>query len=431
MFVVGLLIFAAVAGPSWPVYRHDLDNSGYVTSTGASASGQHSVRLERRWTYVADSFITSTPVEADGLVFIGTWNGDVVALESTTGKVRWKAYLGANPDEVYGGPRGVVGSVAIDGGAVFAASGGCSVAAFDARSGARRWQRKVCDIGHNDDIYASSVVAGGLVLIGVDILADRPTSRGREIALDGNTGATRWSIDPAAYRGTGAGVSASPAVDTGLQRLYVGTGNPTPMLSPPAGDDPGSESIIAYDLKSGKKRWSFGPVHPHDTNDDDFLASPNRFAVGSRLHPRWVIGEGNKDGAYYGVSASFGKLVWRRFIDPSDQTAMILGTAAVGRQAVYIPLYRGSSGSLTALRATDGAILWQQSTGPESEAPVLWGSVVFTTEATGWLDAFAAGNGKPLGRWQLCGRAAGRGPSVAEDGLYVASAKCLIHFAAK
>jgi len=424
--LAALLVFATTVDAQWPVYRHDLHNSGYVKNS----RDQGSVHLVQRWTFHADSFITSTPTEAYGLIYAGTWNGDVFALNAASGELRWKAHLRANPDEVYGGPRGVIGSIAIDNGAVFAASGGCTMASFDARTGAQRWRRKICDLARNDDVYASPVVAGGFVLIGINMLNDRPTDRGRELALDANTGATRWVIEPALYRGTGTGISATPVIDPQSHRVYLGTGNPTPTTSPPTGDDPGSESILALDLTTGRTLWSFGPVHPHDVNDDDFFASPNLFNAGSAAHPKWAIGEGNKDGAYYAISAESGKPLWRRALAPRAPSAMILGTAAVGAGAIYVPLYNGSAGSLSALRTTDGALLWQQPTGAEYEAPVLWGSIVFTTETTGRLDAFRAGTGKPLGRWRLCGRAMGRGPSVANGGLYVASGKCLTYFVA-
>ena len=260
------------------------------------------------------------------------------------------------------------------------------------------------------------------------MLEDRPTDRGREIALDEHSGKVVWEIAPARYAGTGTGITATPAFNPIRHRAFIGTGNPTPTLNPPAGDDPGSESMLCIDTASGRTVWTYGPVHPHDTNDDDFLASPNRFTIGSGAQARWVIGEGNKDGAYYALDAETGKLLWRRAIDPSVPTAMIIGTPAVGNGAIFVSLDAGSSGELTALRTSDGAIMWQRTTGMEYESPVLWGSVVFSTESAGWLDAFSAGDGTPLGRWQLSGRAMGRGTSVADDSIYVAAGKSLTRF---
>jgi polyvinyl alcohol dehydrogenase (cytochrome) len=380
------------------------------------------------WSYKADSRMTSTPAIAGGLVYAGTWNGDVLALDARSGKLIWKAHLGANSDEVYGGFRGVIGTIAVQNGVAYAASGNCTLAAYRATSGERLWLTKICDNTRNDDVYASPVVVDGFVLIGTDVLVDRPTSRGREIALDARTGKIRWAIELARYQGTGTGISATPAVEPASRIVYLGTGNPTPTRNPPPGPDPGSESIVALNLANGSLRWSYGPVHPHDTNDNDFFASPNRFAVTVAGRRRWVIGEGNKDGTYYTVDAQSGNFLWRRTLG-TESSATLIGTSAVASGTIYVPLYDGNSGSLTALRTSDGTVLWQASTGGEYEAPVVWGPAVFTTESTGWLDEFAAGTGKLLSRRQLCGRAMGRGPSVSGNGIYVAAGNCLSYFA--
>ena len=389
------------------------------------------VHLKERWRYDASTTVTSTPTEAGGLVYFGTWNGEVIALSEATGALRWHASLRVNPDETYGGPRGVLGSIAIADGTAYAASGGCEAAAFDAATGKEKWRRSICDIAKNDDVYASPIVADGLVLIGIDILADRPTDRGRELALDERTGATRWSMEPASYEGTGAGISTTPAIDPEARTAYLGTGNPTPMYAPPPGDDPGSDSIIAIDVATGKKLWTFGPVRPHDTQDDDLFASPNRFNAGSRTKPKWAIGEGGKDGTYYAVSAVDGKALWHTSLAPLSSSARIVGTAAVADGAIYVPLFDGSSGMLSALRVADGAVLWHVSTGGEHEAPAIRGSIVFTTESSGWLEAFQAGNGKSIGRWRLCGKANGRGPSADDSGVLVAAGRCVTYYLIK
>ena len=235
---VAAIVLSAQAHADWPIYRHDLNNSG---NAGAEHTW-HSVHLRVKWTCFADSRITSTPTIAGSLLYAGTWNGDVLALDPSTGKLRWKAHLGANPDEVYGGPRGIIASMAIAADMVVAASGNCTIAAYDARTGLRRWSTKICDIGRNDEVYASPVIARGIVLIGTDILADRPTSRGREIALDERSGTIRRMIEPAKYRGTGTGISATPAIDVATGSVFLGTGNPTPVQAPLPGMIPAARA---------------------------------------------------------------------------------------------------------------------------------------------------------------------------------------------
>ncbi len=365
------------------------------------------------------------PAVDGGLLYVGTWSGDVVALNAATGKVQWVANLGANPDEFYGQTRGVTSSIALSNGVAYAVSGSCRAGAFDARTGATLWVRTICSIARNDDTYATPVVASGLVLFGIDILGDRPTDRGSLLALDARTGATRWQLFPQRYQGTGTGISATPAIDIARGIGYVGTGNPTPISSPPPGPDAYSESILAFDLRSGAIVWAFGPVHPHDLHDNDLFASPVRFTAGTGE----LIGEGGKDGIYYAVDARSGKLEWHTIVDPGDPYASVIGAAAYASGRIFVPVFAGAHGALVALRARDGAITWSEKLGGIYEAPALWRNVVFDVDVNGTLAAFDAASGRRLLTMHLRGRTYGRGPRVDGSTLYVAAGSTLTAYA--
>jgi len=412
-----IFVAAAIAGNGaapWPSLRRDGSNSG------AAPGPAHVTRLQLdpKWTYAADSRITSSPTVAGGLVFVGTWSGDVLALDERTGMLVWRAVLGAGSDWFYGGPRGVIGSVAVSNDVVYAVSGSCVAEALDAATGRTVWRTSVCDVAEHDDIYASPVVVGGKVLIGIDMLGDSPTDRGRELALSASTGKISWTMYPERYDGTGTGISATPAIDAHHNVAYIGTGNPTPATAPPPGPDAYSDSMLAVNVATGEVLWTFGPVNPHDTHDFDFFASPNRFIVGAGSDARWAIGEANKNGTYYAVDARTGAELWRRFV-----MAEPIGTSAVAGDTIFVTAYgdRDDAGMIAALRTSDGAVMWSRDTAGMYEAPAVWGDVVFATEASGWLDAFSAGDGAPLGRWPLAGALHGRGPSVADGTLFVAA----------
>ena len=57
--------------------------------------------------------------------------------------------------------------------------------------------------------------------------------------------------------------------------MYVGTGNPTPVLNGPArpGDNKWTGSIVALNPDTGKLVWGFQAV-PHDTHDWDAAEVP-------------------------------------------------------------------------------------------------------------------------------------------------------------
>lgn len=383
------------------------------------------LELHALWTYRAPRWITSTPTVAGDLVYAGTWSGSVVALDARTGHLRWSAQLGANPDAFYGQPRGVTSSIAVSSGVAFAVSGSCRAGAFDARTGATRWVRTVCSTARNDDTYATPVVANGLVLLGIDILGDRPTDRGSLLALDTRTGATRWQLYPQRYVGSGTGISATPVIDVARGVGYVGTGNPTPITSPPPGPDRYSESILAFELRSGKIIWAFGPVHPHDLHDNDLFASPNRFTIGART----LIGEGGKDGVYYTVDARNGALVWRTAVDPADPYAALIASAAYDDGRLFVPVFANPHGALVALDARDGRILWRAKLGGVYGTPAVWNGVVFAVDIHGTLAGFDAASGRRRLTMHVRGRSYGRGPCARGNVLYVTAGSTLTAYA--
>ena len=404
------LVLAALT--DWPSYR------GALTNAGVAPGPAHvrALTLHRRWTHRTDSWITSTPVVAGGLVYVGSWSGSVIALDRESGVVRWSAAdLGVNPDQPFGETRGVIGSIAVDGDTAYAVSGSCYAGAFDVRTGAPRWKRPICSLTRNDDTFASPIVAGGLVLVGINITVDRPTDRGRLLALDAATGAVRWRFDPVRYDGTGCGVSATPAIDVHSGTVYVGIGNPTPRTDPPPGPDPLSDSIVALDLVSGRVRWSYGPVHPHDTQDRDFFASPNLFALGAGTHARLVVGEANKDGSYYALDARTGRELWRRSAS-EDAYAMVIGTTAVSGGGIVVPIYANDgTGGLVLLDARNGSVLARRRTAGIYGAPLLRGGAIFVTEIDGTLDVYRLGDLTPLTHVAIGRPARGRGPSASGD----------------
>ncbi|MGA7355417.1 MAG: PQQ-binding-like beta-propeller repeat protein [Candidatus Cybelea sp.] len=87
------------------------------------------------WTHAEDGWMLGIPSAAAGIVYEGTTLGDVLALDERDGHVRWHAALGANPDETYGNPRGVISSVIVHGGVAYAVSGSCRAGAYEAFSG--------------------------------------------------------------------------------------------------------------------------------------------------------------------------------------------------------------------------------------------------------------------------------------------------------
>jgi outer membrane protein assembly factor BamB len=360
------------------------------------------------------------PTIADGLVFEGTTRGDVLALDERNGEVRWRASLGANSDETYGNPRGVISSIAVAGSVLYAVSGSCEAAALDARSGAIIWKRRICSTARNDDTYASPVVADGRVLFGIDVIADRPTDAGRVVALDIGTGMPAWSFSPLRYRGTGGGISATPAVDATQNIAIIGTGNPTPMRSPPAGADLYTDSVVAVDARTGAWRWE-KQLLPHDANDFDVFASPRLFRLLARNGQVPAVGVTLKDSRYVMLDERDGRVLWERQLEPAMSWMQSIGTPASSGATIVVPLFHSpAQGELVALRAGDGAVLWRARTSGIYEAPVIWHDVVLAAQARGAIAAFDLRSGTRAGHLAVASELYGHGLALDGDVLFIA-----------
>lgn len=207
-------------------------------------------------------FYLSSPAVSNGVVFFGSGDTHVYALDAATGNLKWKFKTG-----------GVVhASPAISGGTLFVGSWDSYFYALEAGSGKEIWRFKTGedpDIHNQEGIQSSAAVADGVVYFGC--------RDSKFYAVDATTGKERWS-----FPNKGSWVISSPAVlsgrvyfatsDTGLLHvLDAKTGAPVfslnfkrwPLFSSPAiaGETLyiGSHQGIlnAVDLKTQKMAWTF------------------------------------------------------------------------------------------------------------------------------------------------------------------------------
>ncbi|MBU4202017.1 MAG: PQQ-binding-like beta-propeller repeat protein [Candidatus Altiarchaeota archaeon] len=66
--LVFLLLMPMVSASNWPMFHHDLKNTGYTTDIAPKTN-------QTLWTYTTDGAVQSSPAVADGMVFIGS-NGE-------------------------------------------------------------------------------------------------------------------------------------------------------------------------------------------------------------------------------------------------------------------------------------------------------------------------------------------------------------------
>jgi eukaryotic-like serine/threonine-protein kinase len=140
-------------------------------------------------------FYLSSPAVSNGAVYFGSGDGNVYALDASTGAPKWKFHTA---DVVHASP-------AVSEGLVFIGSWDTYFYALDANTGAEKWKFKTGDdpAFHNQvGIQSSAAVANGIVYFGC--------RDSKLYALDARTGAKAWVID-----NKGSWVIGSPAVADG------------------------------------------------------------------------------------------------------------------------------------------------------------------------------------------------------------------------
>lgn len=297
-----------------------------------------------------------------GVVYVGSWDGFFYALDANSGNTNW-AYKVDCQKTVVPVPQScpptpprstsdggiITSSAAVIGGNVYFGAGK-TLYSLRASDGHRNWQTVIC--GNPDDprpggcendaydptrIFSSPEVSGGKIFIGHT--ADGAARyRGGFEAVDANSGTVLWRfetdpkldsggnpIDGGNNRGCGS-VWSSAAVDPDLHLVYFGTGDCGQDAPPPY-----HEAVIALNSDTGKLAWKFRP-RAKDTCDFDFGASPNIIDFGVSGH---YVGLGGKDGTYYLLDRSSGRLIWATNVVFGGSIGGFFGGAAFDGQHIF------------------------------------------------------------------------------------------------
>ncbi len=255
-----------------------------------------------------------------GHLIIATLDGRLISLDARTGKPVWTAqtFSKDEPYSITGAPRVFDGKVVVgNGGADFGARG--FVSAWNADTGAFLWR-----------FY---IVPGD-------------PSKGFENEAMKRAAETWhgewWKL------GGGGGAWDSIVYDPDLKRVYIGTGNGTPLAqdyrSPGGGDNLYLCSVVALDADTGEYRWHYQEV-PGEEWDYDCTESMILADLTIDGQQRKVLLHAPKDGFFYVLDRRTGKLIsannyvpvnWARGIDPETGAPDVNPAARYGTDPVLI-----------------------------------------------------------------------------------------------
>ena len=405
-------------------------NARYITD-GVDITADNVDELELRWALAISGAteMRSQPVASDDVLYLGTQNGNLLALEQDSGCVLWQFRARSSIRTALNLEVTATGKTIL-----FFADDLGTVYAVDARNGELYWSRSV-------RWFPTSINTGSLAWFDNRLLvplssyevavAGMPTheccrSHGGVLALDADTAEILWeyhTTPPARktyinkdgvqmWGPSGASVWTTPTIDAGRGVAYIGTGE---NVSSPATET--SDAVIALDLETGKLRWIFQALAGDVWNSACLLGGANcppengpDFDFGGAIalvrtpQGKDIILAAQKSGEVFALDPTHnGELLWRHRLSQGTTNGGIhWGMASDGERAFVpvadperpIPGYTPRPG-IYALDVLTGKLLW--------EHPVSRGCEFNPADAplTG-LAQMRRGGGKPRSPWPDC-----------------------------
>jgi alcohol dehydrogenase (cytochrome c) len=343
-------VVTAQSGSGWGVYGGDQANTRYSALSKISTSNVQQLKVA--WALQLGSLRSqeSTPILVGDTLYVTSSHGpkNVFAVDPKTGAVRWKY----SPEVPAGidqyaccdvNNRGV----AYANGKIFFGRLDGQLVALDAMTGKELWKAQVIDYTGGSVITSPPTIVKNLVITGFGggeygvrgFIAAYDQETGKEVWKlwtvpgPGEPGNETWKDDSWKFGGGVAWHIGS--YDPALNLLYYGTSNPAPWAAFVRGNDSSSigqftnlytSATLAINPDTGKIVWHYQAT-PHDAWDYDgvnelVLADLN---LGGQTTP--VALKADRNGFFYVLDRRNGKLISAKpFVEVNWATGVDLAT---------------------------------------------------------------------------------------------------------
>ena len=370
------------ATDAWPTYNGDY--SGRRFSTLGQINAANVKGLSLAWIYRINTSlqgaltggegpeptlplpgvgIKSTPLQVNGILYFASPD-HAWAVDARTGKEVWHYYWRTRGGDHIGN-RGV----GMYRGWLYFLTPDCYLVSLDAATGRERWHKQVAEMKQTYFTTSAPVVIRNHVIFGVGgdaldlpgFLESRDPDTGElqwrwfTAPRPGEPGSETWPNEYAMTHGGGM-PWIPPTYDRELNLMYIGTGNPNPVLSGQSrkGDNLWTCSVVALNPDTGKMAWYY-QYSPHDTHDWDAAQTPVLIDAEFGGQPRKLLAQAYRGGYFFLLDRTNGKhLLTAPFIDSLNWTK---GVGANG-QPIPNPDKEARVDGTLVLPATDGATNW-------------------------------------------------------------------------
>ena len=328
---------------AWPTYNGDYSGRRYSTLAQINASNVKNLTLA--WIYRANTStanamtagegpepgdatpnvsIKSTPLMVNGVLYLASPD-HVWAIDARTGRERWHfVWRTKGGDHI--GNRGV----GMYRNWLYFLTPDDYFVSLDATTGKERWHKQIASLKQEYFATMAPVVIRNHVIFGVSgdaldlpgYLESRDPESGElqwrwyTTPRPGEPGAETWPNEYAMRHGGGM-PWIPPTYDRELNLLYIGTGNPNPVMAGQSrkGDNLWTCSVVALNPDTGKMVWYY-QYSPHDTHDWDAAQTPVLFDAPFNGQPRKLLAQAYRGGYFFLLDRTNGKhLVTAPFIE--------------------------------------------------------------------------------------------------------------------
>jgi alcohol dehydrogenase (cytochrome c) len=304
-------------------YREVTSQAGWDTYHGSPNGNRFSVvnqitpanvgRMAPKWVFTLPNAaqLQVTPLVVDGVMYVTAAN-DLYALDAGSGRQIWN-YRRPRTRGLGGvAARGVNRGVAVAGDRLFMTTDHAHLIAVNRATGQLLWETPMADWRQNYNGTGAPMVVDNLVISG--IAGGDEGVRGFLAAYDQTTGKEVWRFwavparrEPGSetWKGNaidhpGAATWMTGSYDAELGTLYWAIGNPGPDMigDDRLGDNLYSDSVVALDVKTGRRKWHF-QFTPHDVHDYDAQQPIVLVDAAWRGTPRKLLLQANRNGYFY------------------------------------------------------------------------------------------------------------------------------------
>lgn len=327
-------------------------------------------RLKPSWIYQIRNTHTveTSPLVIDGIMYLSEPPSNVTALDTRTGRWLW-SYRRNMPRDLRLCCGQVNRGVAALDDLIFIGTVDAHLVALDAKTGLVRWDVTVADYKTGHSITVAPLAVKDKIVVG--IAGGEFGVRGFVDAYYAKTGKQAWrfwTIPGPGERGndtwagdtwkTGSATTwVTGSFDPELNLVYWGTGNPGPDWNGDArgGDNLFSDCLLALDADTGKLKWHF-QFTPHDVHDWDSTETPVLVNDIIRGQARKLVLMANRNAFYYVLDRQTGeflqgkayaKQTWAKGLDDRGKPILVANMGPTEEGTKVYPSVPGATNWFT------------------------------------------------------------------------------------